>query len=255
MKITYMKKTIYIFFILISFSNFSFSQIGGISASKLMTLCTNPVAPKTIEFEPSFTINSNLKVWDDNHQLCNYSGQVTDNSFGFRFTYGIIDNLETGISIPVDVSSIQWGAKYRLINKNVFSFALISGINMDFQSNSGNTKIGMGGVSSFQFSDNFSTDLDIQFMKNFSNQGLINQIFIDLDNGLYIGQVQYIIGINYIQKQLNTEIISNNLYLNPGVTIEPANNFLMVLSFPFSVYGKNDIKTIGFSFALTITIN
>jgi len=44
------------------------------------------------------------------------------------------------------------------------------------------------------------------------------------------------------------------LSLNAGITIERAENFIVVLNTPIDVLGKNIEKFIGFGFALTILI-
>jgi hypothetical protein len=77
----------------------------------------------------------------------------------------------------------------------------------------------------------------------------LNSFFCGIDNGIYIGDIQYVIGFNY-----QSFFQSSNLYLSPGVSIEPADNFLMVISFPFSIYRKNIEKDMNFGFALTISI-
>ena len=233
----------------------AYSQIGGISASKLATICTSPVAPRKIEFEPSFSVNRNPKYWNDRHISIIEKNISNKGSFDFRFTYGVIKNLEAGFSLPSDASSLQWGAKYRFYNAKFLSFALISGANFDFHTDTTLSEVGIGGVTTLQYTKNISTDIDIHLIDGFRRRGLLNEFIVGIDNGIYIGYIQYIIGINYFYKILADNKISNNLYLNPGVTIEPAKNFLMVFSFPISVYGTNDQKNHGFSFALTITLD
>ncbi len=233
----------------------SYSQIGGISASKLATVCTSPVAPKKIEFEPSFSVNRNPKYWNDRHIAVAENNISNSGSFGFRFTYGVMKNLETGFSLPSDASSLQWGLKYRFYNADLISFAFISGANFDFHTDTMLSELGVGAVTTLQYTKNFSTDIDIHLIDGVHQRGVFNQFILGIDNGFYIGYIQYILGINYFYRILANTSISNNLYLSPGVTIEPAKNFLMVLSFPISVYGTNDMKDYGFSFALTITID
>ena len=43
--------------------------------------------------------------------------------------------------------------------------------------------------------------------------------------------------------------------LNPGIAIEKAENFILVVNAPFDVFGKNEYKTFGFGLALTIILD
>ncbi len=238
-----MGKSIFLL-VFLSVSLFVNAQIGGNSASKLANYCTNPVGVNQIEFEPAFAIVSRSFV----------DSSFFDNSLGFRLTYGAFKNFETGISFPVGMSALQWGGKYRFIDKKFISLAVMGGINFDFSTPDFLSEIGVGGVATLQYSENFSSDVNISYMRNF-NFGLIkNQIFMGIDNGIYVGNIQYILGINYQNLGLE-DFYSENIFLSPGITIEPANSFLLVLSLPVSVYQNNDLKSVGFNFALTITLD
>jgi hypothetical protein len=112
---------------------------------------------------------------------------------------------------------------------------------------------GIGSIFTVDYTDKISSDFNAGYLLDLL-QLSDNQYFIGIDNGLYIGNVQYILGLNYLQSQKDKKI-SENLFLSPGITVEPAKNFLFVLSMPISVYRKNDFLTKSFTFALTITIN
>jgi len=94
-----------------------FSQVGGISASKLVVINAETVPSNKIEFEPSFGFNvsknDSLKVNSD---------------FGFRFTYGLNSKTEVGIFVPLHLNSVNWGIKYHAVNFNKLSLGMIAGI-------------------------------------------------------------------------------------------------------------------------------
>jgi hypothetical protein len=246
-----MKKSFLLSIFFIYFLNITNAQIGGISASKLATYCTSTVPENTIEFEPSFSISKQIGYWLQNHRLNSYDSSF-NNEFDFRFTYGINKKIETGIILPNNVSSLNWAIKYRPIEKNFFSLAFIYGINFDFTKKNCLSQTGIGIISTLQYNKNLSTDIDIQIAKNLYSDSY--DFFFNMDNGIYIGNIQYICGINYM-KTMKKHIEIENLFLNPGLTIEPAKNFLMVISTPISIFGKNYEQTISFSFALTISID
>ncbi len=220
------------------------AQIGGLSASKLANYNTSPVALHTIEFEPAFAINR-TEIADT---------ALFGNSFGFRFTYGLSKNIESGFVVPVDVSCLQYGIKYKIFQSKKISAALMSGVNFDFTRKNYLKNLGLGSIVTLDYTDKISSDFNLAFVDDFNGQGFDYQVLAGADNGVYIGNVQYILGLNYLYlRQKNN--FSQNLFLSPGITVEPAHNFLFVISLPVSVYRKNDVFSSGFTFALTITID
>ena len=62
--------------------------------------------------------------------------------------------------------------------------------------------------------------------------------------------------MNYFYKESNIE--DNNAHLftvNPGIAIEKAENFILVLNAPIDLFGKNEYQSIGFGLALTIILD
>ncbi|RLD54504.1 MAG: hypothetical protein DRJ05_14515, partial [Bacteroidetes bacterium] len=122
-----------IFFLL---SEEAISQIGGISASKLGSVCADVVDNKKIEFEPGFFHVVSKNAWDSDGHLENLfsSDDSVRRSTGiyFRFTYGLWDKLEIGASISTDLQRSRWGLKYIVYSKEKLGFALIAGANIPF---------------------------------------------------------------------------------------------------------------------------
>jgi len=108
------------------------AQIGGISASKLATICTQTVPSKKIEFEPSFAYAFAKEYWNSNSdkQLINQDSTLVASGASFRFSYGVVENLEIGAAIPLDMSTINYGLKYQFLSSGKLSLAVLGCFNL-----------------------------------------------------------------------------------------------------------------------------
>ena len=246
-----------------------YSQIGGISGSKLRSYCVDVVDHHHIEFEPAFYYGQSRQNWNNDAELQNsFLSSDSINRYsgvGMRFTYGLFDKLEVGISIPLDMKTGSFGARYVLMQKTNIGFALITGINIPMGDGSFNrglktednaTQAGFGGVFSYQQGEHFSLDANLEydhFLKKPSSTK-VGTLYTSIDVGYYVfnHQLQLIGAVGYEHSHLVTTLSQSRLTLYPGATIE-GKNFIIVLTFPFDVYGRNVNKTTGFSLALTLT--
>jgi len=258
------------FIIVLIFSTLQVNaQVGGISASKLATICTQTVPAKKIEFEPSLSFAFAKKYWDSNSnkQIINQDSTLVASGASFRFSYGVAENLEIGAAIPVDMSTINYGIKYQFPYSGKLSFAVLGGFNLPlgnqfydkkrkFEDNT--SQIVTGIVSSLALNGKTSIDFDAQFQKHTKKleTGHKNDLFLNSDIGFYAKEgIQFAFGTNYYaSKYENAQNDVQLLSLNAGITIEHAENFIVVLNTPIDVWGKNIEKFIGFGFALTILI-
>ncbi len=250
----------------------AYSQVGGLSASKLGTLCTETVPAQTIEFEPFFGLASSTYAFDFNGGKQNLFSTTDSTQFfsetGFRFSYGLFENLEVGISIPIDVSTVSIGAKYKLPIEGKMTLGVLAGYNgivgneiyVKRNSVHESTSSVVGGlIMTYDFSEKFSLDFNTQYQKHLNKtiEGHDQGIHISTDLGYYlIENVNFITGFNYTFK--NNDIFDQNSHLftfNPGIAIEKAENFILVLNSPIDLFGKNEFKTIGFGLALTIILD
>ncbi len=109
--------TLALFFIICN----AYSQVGGLSASKLGTYCAETVPVQSLEFEPTFNFASTTSYFNEHNNVSDLF--MSDDSIqhfastGFRFTYGLFENFELGVTIPIDISTISFGIniKYQLI--------------------------------------------------------------------------------------------------------------------------------------------
>jgi hypothetical protein len=249
--------------------SYTSAQVGGLSASKLGTLTTTTVPAGAIEFEPFFSYALSNNFFDNNtnrQPLFSTSDSTMKFSFfGMRFSYGLMKNLEIGISLPIDVSEINFGAKYKLPLEGKLSLGVLAGYNTIM----GNriyvcrnavckvTPAYVGGmIMTYDFSPKLSIDIDAQYHqhKKTTSEGHTHGFNINSDIGYYLMErVNFIVGLNYAYQAYNADIDDSYLItLNTGVAIEKAENFILVLNAPFDLFGKNEYQTTGFGLALTI---
>ncbi|MEN8121688.1 MAG: hypothetical protein ABFS35_15155 [Bacteroidota bacterium] len=266
-----MKKIIFslgLFFII----NNIHSQIGGLSASKLETLCTETVPAQTIEFEPFFGYATSTRFFDKNGDIQDLFATSDSSQFfsapGFRFSYGVIKNLEIGVSIPIDISTVSFGAKYKLPIEGKLTLGLLAGYNSIVGNNiyirrnaahETSSSIAGGLILTYEFSDKFSFDFNAQYHEHFNttSDGHDKGICFGTDVGYYsIENINFIIGMNYFFEKYDLFDKNSHLFtLNPGIAIEKAENFILVLNLPVDLFGKNEFQTVGFGLALTIILD
>ena len=264
-------KSLFSLFLLLLAAN-AYSQIGGISASKLATPSSGTVALNSIEFEPSFSFASSKNSFDEagikQSLFSSKDSTMLFSSTGLRFTYGLLKNLEIGVSLPTDISIVNFGVKYKLPIEGKLTFAVISGYstitgngiyvkrNATHESTS---SMAAGIVLSYEFSERFSCDFNTQYFKHrhTTNEGHNQGIYISSDIGYYlIKNVDLIMGLNYyFMDNIISSNRSNLLTLNPGIAIEKAKNFILILNTPIDLSGKNEYSSYGFGLALTVLLD
>lgn len=237
---------------LIFFSNNLFSQISGISASKLVVINTETVPKNKIEFEPAF-----------NFSISNSDSLQTNSNFGFRFTYGLNDKTEIGISLPINMNGVNWGIKYHAIDIRRLSLGIIAGIeNTLFVNNFTEADLPVffksyatGFTSTYQISNKLSIDFDSQVQSHFHYSKQDFHLFINSELGYFIKDgLQLAGGFQYGNNPLFYSP-ENSLIFNSGLTVEKAENFILVLNFPYQFKIKQSNASIGFAMALTILID
>jgi len=245
------------------------AQIGGISGSKISAVCVDVVDNKKVEFEPSVSYSTSKYFWDNSGILKNsYHSADSINYFtemNFRVTYGLWDKLEFGGSISTELLESNLGLRYVIMQNKKFGFTAITGANIplgnkpidnSIKTTQNTISAGFGFVMSVQFNDNLSLDFNAQdksFLKE-TEEKHKGSYYLNADVGYYLfaHQLQLITGFGYQYSKF--ENFSNNLLtIYPGLTIETGKNYIIVLSCPFDIYGKNTDKSFGINFALTLT--
>ncbi|MBI9033424.1 MAG: hypothetical protein JEZ03_03025 [Bacteroidales bacterium] len=264
-------KKLFLLLGLLSILSPAFTQIGGISGSKLQSYCVDVVDHHKQEFEPSFSISKTNGYWDNDgvktDMFPNSNQYLLNTGMQFRFTYGLWDKLEMGVSMASDLQSSDWGMRYIIQQKKNWGVALIAGMKIPLGNrivDPNSTKIedvgnfGFGLVGSYTFSDRLS--LDVTTQAGLYNKKLIpahyGNYFFNTDLGYYIfnKQLQLIGGFGYQGMYFEGE--DRQLFtFYPGFTAETGDHFLFVMGVPISLHGKNIENLLGFNFALTITLD
>ncbi len=264
------KKSVFLLAVIFA-SGKLYSQIGGLSGSKLISYTVDVVDDKKMEFEPAFYHFASSRYWDADGNLQNIY-TIPDSvrhitGMGFRFTYGMADKFEAGFSFATDLKMGFFGAKYIVFQKNKIGAALITGINVPLGNQTydkrirlaeSSTLIGVGGITTVEFNDNFSLDVNAQYMF-YLTETVDNdrgKIFVSADAGYYVfNHTLQLIGSTAFSCIKNNEGSHQVFTINTGATVETGKNFIIVIGVPFDVYGKNEAKNIGFTFALTLTFD
>ncbi len=249
----------------------TFAQIGGLSGTKLSSLNSGVLHNKSIEFEPGFFHSRTSKYWDGNSSL--HSIYSTTDSLNiitgmyFRFTYGLMDKLELGVSISNDMSMSQFGIKIPIINKEKYGISIISGANIPLGNTSIDTKLrtssyhtsyGLGIVSSIYSTDKLSFDMSAQYMRFITDSWQQNKggYYLNFDMGYYVfnKQLMLIAAAAYSHFEIhntNHEVLT----LIPGISVETGKNYGFSLSFPMDIYGRRENKNSAVNFILTLSFD
>lgn len=246
-----------------------FSQIMGISASKLGTYNAQAISKNHLEFEPSISMAWTRSKWDLNYNeipmFQSNDSSSYETELGFRFTYGLFDNIEIGIFTPAHASCIGTGIKYNFISLDNLYLSAMAGVNFHTGNSTYNTKIDYsdkttsingGLILSYEFNNKLSIDINGQMHKHVREtlDKHLYDTFFSTDIGYFVTNGQQLVtSINYSKVVYEESTLNQELFmLNTGLTIETANNYLLVLSAPIDIFGKNCNKIRGFSIALTI---
>ena len=266
-----MKKFIVSITVLLVITINGFSQVGGISGSKLGAYCVDVVDHHKLEFEPAIYHFQSRKTWDNNGNLNNFamSGDSIKyiSGINFRITYGLLDKLEIGTSFSTDLQLAGLGFRYVFFDNEKQGLAIMGGANIPIGNKTIDrslrlsntiTSVGGGIVYSKYFNPDFSVDLNASYF-HFVEHTADNHngsIYANADFGYYFfnHQLQVIAGFGYQHNHYK----SNDVHLLtffPGVTIETGKRYIIVISAPFDVTGRNTDKAFGVSLALTLTID
>lgn len=266
-----MLKIFSLFIITLLYVN-AFSQIGGLSASKIGAKNTETVSAGSIEFEPYFAYAIATKFFESSGASSNLfsssDSTLIFSSMGLRFSYGLFENLELGIAIPIDISEINFGMKYQIPMEGKLRMGLMAGYN-DIIGNRVYVRRNaahevspsyiVGIIMSYAANLKLSIDFDAQFQQHtFKNTlGHTQGLYINSDIGYYfLEKINFIAGLAYnFQVYDSSGNNSHVLTLNTGISIEKAKNFILVVNAPFDLIGKNEYKTKGFGLALTIILD
>lgn len=235
------------------------AQIQGLSASKLGTYNSEPVAKSSLEFEPSLLINfqKSKLINSENETVSNRNSE-----FGFRLTYGIYKNIEIGAFIPSDLHSVSIAIKTKFYENKYLKSSIFTGTNLKT-----NPEVNYFVRDCYHNTDNYGLGLALSILENkkFSadvNYQLSKTLKTTIDNHVinHISSVD--LGYNIFEKihLVTSYLYSNNRFenniekcqvVNFGLTYESDNKFIIVLNSPIEILPNDKKYNYGIGFAIT----
>lgn len=274
-----MIRTLIVISILTLLSFVSRAQILGISASKLSAYNTFTVAPKQVEFEPTFGVSRNSGAWD----RFVFSGSDTISlagSINWRMTYGLTERLEFGLNVLSDASYGNFSLKSLLFEDGDFSLGAMVGVGMPWADRTyahsdptidDVSSYAAGLIASFTLDSLSSIDLNVTYqdyfrdvtettsfmnpvggVEFFTQQLTGSTFFVNADVGTYVihERIQLVAGAGY-QTSVIDDFWQANLFLESGISVETAENFHVVLAATQSIWGRNSEKSTSVCLSFT----
>lgn len=256
---------------LILLSNSAKAQVGGVCDSKISTISSEIVEKKKMEFEPGIAFNWVNKTWNENGDLQTvFDDKDSLKRFaemGYRFTYGLLNKLEMGVTIDQDISLGAFGFKWNCFSSKSFDLATIGGINIPFKPENYTQRLALekttpslaaGVVVSYFFNQSISLDFDSQYQRYTKETYLKHNydFFVNSDFGIYLNkELQLATGINYTKSDYEDPFWrTNSTRLNIGGTIETGENFVIILKSFRDLLGENTFRSTGFAITFTFTV-
>lgn len=246
-------------------SGITFAQISGISNSKVVVPGTETVGVRVFEFEPAFESFTSNSAWDSEGNLTKFDSSSTESAHGFRFTTGVKEDLEVGVILPSDVSSLNFGLKWLFMRKNDLSVALQTGINFDAaigkyrNEERGGRVLGGGLVFTYEPGGKYSVDSDITV--SFYSQEI---------DGYSVGHSgTFDIGVSYalskdfqsvVEYNFNWITFENKIFDAEkgsglvGFTFNASQLTKVIMGLKKDIHGTNNLKGVKFIAAFTFLI-
>ena len=242
-----------------------FAQISGISNSKVVVPGAETVAVGIFEFEPAFESFASSSVWNSDGKLAELNINIVESSHGFRFTTGVKENLEVGMILPSDVSSLNFGLKWLFWSQNDLSVALQSGLNFDvaigtFQKEEGRGKVfGNGLVLTYEPEGNYSVDSDISisfYSKDIDGQSVGHSGTFDIGVSYrfkknFRGVAEYNFNWITFENKIFDSEKGNGLV---GFTFNASQSAKVIMGLKYDIHGSNNFKGVTYIAAFTFII-
>lgn len=252
-------RQMFLMFFLI-FAGMGFSQICGISGSKLTVPDAGTIVPGVFEFEPSLTVTSYSSCYNQLWDVEKFSASTVQSCLSFRMTMGINENIEIGSAFPATADIIAIGSKIRITNSEEFSFTFASGVQLPANNTSENDSAllplnygySAGIINSIVLSEDATIDV-ILSGTIFTAADHYNKLFAyGAAYGHYISDkicaVFELTGVS----TFNGALHSTRLAAAPGFTYLFSERLLFVLGFQYDFAGKNDYRTRNILTAFTM---
>ena len=242
----------------------AFAQISGISNSKIVIPESGTVPAGTFEFEPAFEVFRSNQAWNKDGSLFNLGSRTTESALGFRLTAGFKHNIEAGLIVPQDVSSLNFGLKWQFRSGGDASLALQSGINFDtksgVRSNEAKTAkiIGSGLVLTYIISEDIVVDSDFTISYH-SNDTEGEPVDLSGTMNLGIGyflheNFQGVVELNSASARFVNSGSTSKTSGVLGFTYNASELTKVIMGVKYDLFGSNNDKGIAYIGAFTFVI-
>lgn len=254
---------------------------GGISGSKLATPSADTVPVFRMEFEPYFSVAYNQGQFDRGWRGSPLDHQHQGFETGFRFTVGLVDNLEAGLIVPVVIEK-EWndeyslsgsglgdvpvGAKWKFLARDTWALAWHGGVTVptghtqpgpsQLSTGGAETRIETGLVGTFEPVKNLSLDGNLQSGLGMAASSAGEDswsLALDLAVGYAIGSFQLVVELSQAHAFWQGHLASL-VSTNVGFTWELNDRIIIVTGPRFDLAGSNETQAFAYNLAFTILL-
>jgi hypothetical protein len=257
------------------------SATGGISGSKLATPSADTIPALKMEFEPYFSLRYDLRDLDSGWRRNDLNLKHKAFEAGYRFTVGLINNLEAGLVLPVvfekewneeqrlsgtGLGDIPLGLKWNFLFRDAFTFAWHGGVTAptghsdvgedELPTGTGAVLTETGLIGTILPTENLSIDANLMLglgwpVNDFGDKSL--DLTFELAVGYAFGNFQLVLELN--QTHSFGELHPASLFsLNTGFTWELNPQVIIVTGPRYDFAGKNQREAIAYNLAFTILL-
>lgn len=261
-----MKKILILIIIMTVFSSKNvLAQVSGLSNSKVVLPATGTVAAGDFEFEPSFNVFWYNRMWDEDGTLLALPNTIRESGLGYRFTAGFEHDIEVGLVVTEDVSSLGFGLKWLFWKNNGKSFALQSGLDFESddrvlsESEKSMKVITNGLIFTYEPNEKLSIDTDATYSWYSTEIDFLPVNYsgtFDIGVGYMLtNQFQAIVELNstWISFE-NSNFNSSKTNETLGIKYTPNDSVAIIFGLKQDLIGSNNVKGVSFGGAFTFLI-
>ena len=252
-------------FTLLILKSTSYSQVAGLSNSKVGVLSTDSVEPGQFEFEAAFDVQKSRNFVTVGGEETSLDGAILSSGMGVRMTAGFDYGIEAGLSFPVDVSSVGGGIKWRFLSIGNKTLAFMGGAELITESGfipSDSSRGGSytGGII-FGYSSGRKMSIDADFSMTLYTADVLwipDRSFVyDLGIGYMLTDaLQTVVEIAVSNSSFTDSKYDNSKStLTSGYTFKINDAMLVVMGVQFDFKATNDYKGKTFLSGFTFTID
>jgi len=234
------------------------AQIGALSGTKLASVSYNAILDNDLEFEPTFFTSRYTAAGT----VGAVDTSIYNSSVSWRMSYGLFKNAEIGFTSDGNFESVSMAFKYAFNEGTRFGYAGMCGYsqmlgnNVVPKNNRIENAFQLGLISTIQFDDNNSVDLNVQFQQAYTSDQSLPSMIYNVDFATMALDIRYplMFGLMYTNQSGDEDY--SDLTLSPGFGIETGEDFALLLFMTQAVsVSDNASKETGFGLIVTLFID